>query len=152
LLPKLRQATEATILLVDKLIEQSRTELSERTLNVPAAQSTRGRCLLQHGFLALPSQSLKDWALLLHLDELSLRLWPSQPKRSLHLLQRRNASLRVGLEKPTKLFTGRTGFSSTSFRSLHLLLPCFLGGLRTNGGRADRRTGHNSASYWIRHC
>jgi hypothetical protein len=80
-------APEAPILLIDKLRQNLRAKLSQRTLHVATAQSTRGGRLLQDRLFALACQRLELWALLDCTDGRSLRTFLSKPGEVLQALK-----------------------------------------------------------------
>jgi hypothetical protein len=123
LLSKLRQSTQAFILLVEELIQKARSKLGQCPLDIATAKSTSGRCLLKHSLFTLSGQRLKDRALLLLRDISSLFFRATQSNRAHHRLKRRRASSNIRLKQPAKFFTGQPLFSSASFCGLHLLSP-----------------------------
>ena len=75
-----RYVAEPSILLFDKLVQESRAKLCERALDIAATKPASRRSLLQKRLFTLLGQRLKERALLLLCDSRALLLWPGKPK------------------------------------------------------------------------
>jgi hypothetical protein len=142
LLPERREPAEACVLLVEGLLQHLRPELGQRALQVPASQAARGRCVLQHGLLALAHERLQEGALLDSRDGLLLGLGALQPEHRLHALERWSSGLDVGLQQLAHLVKLTALLLDAGLRGVGLLACGFARSAGLHGAAEQARPGY----------
>jgi hypothetical protein len=130
-------------LLLQRLLQHLRPELSQCGLHVAATQAARGRCALQDGLLALPCQSLEQRALLNACDGLLLRLCATQADEVLHTSERWLTSLHIRLEQTLHLIELPALFLDAHLGCTFLSASGFAGSARLHRASEKLRSTRN---------